>query len=112
MPLLEITLSKKIDTLCSLEESTAIRVEQYASFLKVPADEVINASLEHVFTKDKEFQAYLDDREVGVGFRRCDHGGGGVAGNGPASRNGEGGAVGGRVRGVGGDDLGSGLGGR
>ncbi len=60
MPLLEIKLSKKIDTLCSLEESTAIRVKQYALFLKVPADEVINASLEHVFTKDKEFQAYLE----------------------------------------------------
>jgi len=60
MPLLEIKLSKKIDTLCSLEESTAIRVEQYAAFLKVPADEVINASLEHVFTKDKDFQAYLE----------------------------------------------------
>ena len=60
MPLLEIKLSKKIDTLCSLEESTAIRVEQYAAFVKVPADEVINAALEHVFTKDKDFQAYLE----------------------------------------------------
>ena len=60
MPLLEIKLSKKIETLCSLEESTAILVEQYAAFAKAPADEVINASLEHVFSKDKEFQVYLE----------------------------------------------------
>lgn len=60
MPLLEIKLSKKIETLCSFEESTAILVEQYAAFAKAPADEVINASLEHVFSKDKEFQAYLE----------------------------------------------------
>jgi hypothetical protein len=60
MPLLDIKLSKKLPIECSLEESTAILVEQYAAFLKVPADEVINASLEHVFSKDKEFQAYLE----------------------------------------------------
>ncbi len=60
MPLLDIKLSKKIEALCSLEQSTAILAEQYAAFLKVPADEVINASLEHVFGKDKEFQAYLE----------------------------------------------------
>lgn len=60
MPLLEIKLSKKIETICSLEESTAILVEQYAAFAKAPADEVINTSLEYVFSKDKEFQAYLE----------------------------------------------------
>jgi hypothetical protein len=60
MPLLDIKVSKKIDIHCSLEQSTATLVEQYATFLKVPADEVINASLEHVFSKDKEFQQYLE----------------------------------------------------
>ena len=60
MPLLEIKLSKKIETLCSLEESTAILVEHYAAFAKAPADEVINTSLEYVFSKDKEFQTYLE----------------------------------------------------
>ena len=61
MPLLEIKLSKKIDALTALEESTAIMIEQYAAFVKVPADEVINSSLEYVFSKDKEFQQYLTD---------------------------------------------------
>lgn len=60
MPLLEIKLSKKIETICSLEESTAILVEHYAAFAKAPADEVINTSLEYVFSKDKEFQTYLE----------------------------------------------------
>ena len=60
MPILDIKLSKKISIDTALEESTAILVEQYAAFLKVPADEVINSSLEYVFSKDKEFQSYLE----------------------------------------------------
>ena len=60
MPILDIKLSKKIPIDTALEESTAVLVEQYAAFLKVPADEVINSSLEYVFSKDKEFQVYLE----------------------------------------------------
>ena len=60
MPLLDIKLSKKLTIETTLEHSTAILVEQYAAFCKVPADEVINSSLEYVFGKDKEFQSYLE----------------------------------------------------
>ena len=60
MPLLEIKLYKEVNVECALEESTAILVEQYAAFTEKPADKVINASLEYVFSKDKDFQAYLE----------------------------------------------------
>ena len=68
MPLLDIKLSRKIHIDASLEQSTAILVEQYAAFCKVPADEVINASLEHVFAKDKEFQQYLEQHPAAPDF--------------------------------------------
>ena len=60
MPLLDIKLSKKIPIETTLEQSTAILLEQYAAFLKVPPAEVINSSLEYVFSKDKDFAAYLE----------------------------------------------------
>lgn len=60
MPLLDIKLYKAISIECSLEESTAILVEQYAAFSAKPADKVIDAALEYVFSKDKDFQAYLE----------------------------------------------------
>ena len=58
MPLLEINASKKVNVTCSLEESTAKLVNEYAAFCKVPADDVVNKALEYVFSKDKEFQQY------------------------------------------------------
>jgi hypothetical protein len=58
MPLLEIKASKKVTITCSLEESTAKQVDQYAHFLSVPGDDVVNQALEYVFSKDKEFQQY------------------------------------------------------
>ena len=58
MPLLEINASKKLTITCSLEESTAKLVDEYAAFCKVPADDVVNKALEYVFSKDKEFQQY------------------------------------------------------
>jgi hypothetical protein len=58
MPLLEINASKKVNVTCSLEESTAKLVDEYAAFCKVPADDVVNKALEYVFSKDKEFQQY------------------------------------------------------
>lgn len=68
MPLLEIKLSRKIDTLAALEHSTAVMVEQYAAFVQVPADEVINSSLEYVFSKDKEFQTWLEKNPAAPEF--------------------------------------------
>jgi hypothetical protein len=58
MPLLEIKPTKKLNVLCSLEESTALQVNQYAAFAKAQADDVVNKALEYVFSKDTEFQKY------------------------------------------------------
>ena len=65
MPLLSIQASKKVETTVRLEESTAKRVDQYAHFAKASADDVVNQALEYVFTKDKDFQQYLDQHQGG-----------------------------------------------
>ena len=56
--LLDIRITKKVTITCSLEESIAIQVDQYAAFANVPADDVVNKALEYVFSKDKEFQQH------------------------------------------------------
>ena len=58
MPLLEIKPTKKVTALCTLEESTALQVDQYAAFAKASADEVVNKALEYAFGKDSEFQKF------------------------------------------------------
>ncbi|MGI4756181.1 MAG: hypothetical protein ACRYGF_04945 [Janthinobacterium lividum] len=65
MPLLSIQASKKVETTVKLEESTAKRVDQYAHFAKSSADDVVNLALEYVFTKDKDFQQYLETNQDG-----------------------------------------------
>ena len=59
MPLLEITQSHKVTASIALEESTAKSVDSYAAFMKASADDVVNKALEYVFSKDKEFQQFL-----------------------------------------------------
>ncbi len=58
MPLLDIKQTRKVTAICSLEESTAIQVDQYAAFIKCLPDEVVNKALEYTFGKDSEFQKY------------------------------------------------------
>ncbi len=58
MPLLKVTHVKKLNALVSLEESIAKQVDQYAAFMKAPADEVVNKSLEYVFSQDRDFQVF------------------------------------------------------
>jgi hypothetical protein len=58
MPLLDIKLTKKISVKCTLEESTAEMVDQYAAFLGVAGDDVVNKALNYVFAKDSDFQKY------------------------------------------------------
>lgn len=60
MPLLEVTRIQKVTATVTLEESTAKQVDQYASFLKAGADDVVNQALAYVFAKDKEFQQFRD----------------------------------------------------
>ena len=61
MPLLDIKQTRKVTAICSLEESTAIQVDQYAAFIKCQPDEVVNKALEYAFGKDSEFQKYRAD---------------------------------------------------
>lgn len=61
MPLLEITASKKITALVTLEDSTAKQIDQYAAFTKGSADDVVNAALEYIFSKDKDFQKFREE---------------------------------------------------
>lgn len=61
MPLLEIVASKKITAIVTLEDSTAKQIDQYAAFTKGSADDVVQAALDYVFSKDKDFQKYRDD---------------------------------------------------
>ena len=58
MPLLEITTAKKLTATVILEESITKQVDQYAAFIKAPADEVVNSALEYVFGKDRDFQVF------------------------------------------------------
>ena len=58
--MLDIKITKRVTITCSLEESIAILVDQYAAFAKAPADDVVNKALEYVFTKDRKFQQFME----------------------------------------------------
>jgi hypothetical protein len=58
MPLLDIKQIRKVTITCSLEESTAMQVDQYAAFVKCLPDEVVNKALEYAFGKDSDFQKF------------------------------------------------------
>ena len=64
MALLEISQSRQITATIRLEEKTAVQVDQYAAFIRVSADEVVNHALEYVFSKDRDFQEYLKSAEA------------------------------------------------
>ena len=59
MPLLEINLSRHITALIRLDETTAELVDQYAAFVHVSADDVVDKALDYVFSKDRDFQDFL-----------------------------------------------------
>lgn len=61
MPLLEITASKKVTAIVTLEDATAKQIDQYAAFTKGSADDVVEAALSYVFDKDKAFQKFRDE---------------------------------------------------
>ena len=64
MPLLEVTQTRHLSASIRLTDSTAILVDQYAAFIKAPADNVVEESLKHVFAKDREFQEFLRTPEA------------------------------------------------
>ena len=65
MPLLEIAESKKITALVTIEETTAKQIDQYAAFTKGSPDDVVQAALTYIFTKDKDFQKFCDENAHG-----------------------------------------------
>jgi hypothetical protein len=56
--MLEIRPQNKVNVLCTLEESIATLVNQYAAFAQASGDAVVNKALEYAFSKDAEFQKY------------------------------------------------------
>ena len=64
MPLLEIVRTRQVTASIRLDESTAAQIDQYAAFLHVPADEVVNKALCYVFSKDRDFQEFLKSSEA------------------------------------------------
>ena len=61
MPLLEIAESKKITAIVTIEEATAKQVDQYAAFTQGSPDDVVQAALSYIFTKDKDFQKFCEE---------------------------------------------------
>ena len=62
MPLLDSKVSKKVKIACLIEESNALLADQYAAFLGISAEEVVNKSLGYVFENDKEFREYRKEK--------------------------------------------------
>jgi hypothetical protein len=59
MPLIEINHSRLVSATIRLESATATLIDQYATFLHAPADDVVDKALNYVFSRDREFQEYL-----------------------------------------------------
>ena len=64
MPLLEVTQTRHVSASIRLTDSTALLVDQYAAFIKAPANSVVEEALKHVFAKDRDFQEYLKSPEA------------------------------------------------
>lgn len=61
MPLLEIAQTRHfVSAMIRIEDGTALRIDQYAAFMKTTADEVVDKALAYVFAKDKDFQEFLE----------------------------------------------------
>jgi hypothetical protein len=60
MPLLDIAPTKKVVATITLEETTALNVDKYAAFVNANADDVVSQALSYVFTRDKDFQKFLE----------------------------------------------------
>jgi hypothetical protein len=59
MPLLEVTQTRQVSASVRLTEATATQVDQYAHFIHAEADDVLEQALTYVFSRDKDFQAFL-----------------------------------------------------
>jgi hypothetical protein len=59
MPLLEVVQTRQVSASIRLTDSTAMQVDQYASFISASADDVVEQALAYVFSKDRDFQDFL-----------------------------------------------------
>ena len=59
MPLLEVVQTRHISASIRLTDTTAIQVDQYATFIRACADDVVEQALTYVFSKDRDFQEFL-----------------------------------------------------
>jgi len=64
MPLLEVTQTRHLNASIRLTDSTATQVDQYASFIRASADDVVEQALSYVFGKDRDFQDFLKSPEA------------------------------------------------
>jgi hypothetical protein len=59
MPLLEVFQTRQVSASIRLTDSTATQVDQYATFIRASADDVVEQALVYVFSKDRDFQEFL-----------------------------------------------------
>jgi hypothetical protein len=64
MPLLEVTQTRHVSASVRLTDSTANQIDQYASFIRASADEVVEQAVAYVFSKDRDFQEFLKSPEA------------------------------------------------
>lgn len=61
MPMLSIVASKKVTAIVTIEDSIAKQIDEYAAYTKGSADDVVQAALDYIFTKDKDFLKFRDE---------------------------------------------------
>ena len=64
MPLLEVVQTRHLSASIRLTDTTALQVDQYATFINASADEVVEQALAYVFSKDRDFQEFLKSAEA------------------------------------------------
>ena len=64
MPLLEVVQTRQISASIRLDEVTATQVDQYAAFIRASADDVVGKALNYVFSKDRDFQKFLESPQA------------------------------------------------
>ena len=64
MPLLEVTQTRHVSASIRLTDSTATQIDQYASFIRASADDVVEQAVAYVFSKDRDFQEFLKSPEA------------------------------------------------
>jgi hypothetical protein len=65
MPLIEINQSRQVSAMIRLDSVTAALINQYATFIRASADDVVDKAVNYVFSKDREFQEYLKTAQSG-----------------------------------------------